>query len=596
MHRADEHPRHQPSRFLRLVLLLVAASLLSAPALAQRLAGYLPADTFFAIGTVGLDAHADLLDDLLTEWERLDLGEKLEGALAGAGALGATFGVPLDEDLPDAGLPGELEGLEPLDLIGAEAWVALSISPFNPLPVLTLVASIDDATSARFDALLLEASAQPGAVELNEGQARFVVTPAGDGVPLAASRFGDLLALSTNPDVLRGVLRQAQGSSDPSFDDADGYLTTLGTLGDGAFYGYLDVVSVSDALAPLAAGLGFDASVARLSAMFATFGSGAGVIRVTPDGTESEGIQVLRGDGGDLALFSLLTRSHAAPRDLLRAVPERAFSVQVANASPAAWWDYLVDLVAGLPELGIRDPERMLRDTTGVDLRRDLFSWTGSGVMTLTTGFGAAVDPGIPSEALLGESVFVLVAADESAARAGLTRLFEHLGATVSMFTDPMAQGGPVPTRTRMVEGVEVTSFDLFPGAGVSVAVTGGLAVIGTTDDGTDATVTAILRGGDLAPTLARLLPDVPANATGFLLTDDRAGLEGTADQLAAQVRLLAGMGGGAALDFDAVVEATDALEEFLAFVASRLGGSVSWSVVDGAVIRTFGRSEVAWR
>jgi hypothetical protein len=580
----------------RLALALIVGALLGAPAVAQRLAGFLPADTFAAIGTVDLNAHADVLDDFVAEWERLGLTERLGAALGGVSDLGAAFGGPADGDGGGAELPTELEGIGPLDLVGTEAWAALSISAFNPLPVFTVVASVDEGTGARFDALIAEAAAESGAMTLSEGGASFVVTPASDGLPLAMVRFGDLLAVSTNPDVLRGVLRQAQGSPDPSFTDSDGFVATLGRLGDGAFAGYLDLAAVAHALAPLAAGLGFDATVERLTAMFETVGAGAFVMRVTPDGTEREGVQVLRGDGRDPALFTLLGRSAPAPQALLAAVPAEAFSVQVGNASPRAWWDYVVDLLAGLRELGIQDPDRMLLDLTGVDLRRDLFSWTGTGVMTMVTGFGSVVEPGVPAEALLGESVYVLVADDEAAARTGLHRLLGHLGGTISAFTDPMAQGGPVVTRERTVDGVTVTTYDLFPGAGISVAVTGGLAVIGTTEEGTDAAVRVIVGGPELSPMLGRLLLEVPAAATGFSLSDDRAALEGTAEGLAAQVQLLAGMGGAAALDFDAVVEATDALEEFLTFVASRLGGSVGWSTVDGAVVRSTGRSEVDWR
>jgi hypothetical protein len=593
---ASHHRPDRSDRLGRVFLLLLVGALLGAPAWAQRLAGFLPTETFAAAGTVGLDAHAHLLDDLLAEWERLELSERLAAALGGVADLGSAFGLPSGDDMPDADLPSELEGLELLDLIGGEAWIALSLSPFNPLPVLTLLASVDDATGARFDALLAEAAQEAGALSLSEGRARFVVTPPSEGLPLAAARFDDLLALSTNPDVLRGVLRQAQGSPDPSFADADGYLATLGTLGSGEFYGFLDLAALAGSLSPLAGGLGFDDSVGRITSLLTTIGSGAGVIRITPGGTESEGVQVLRGDGRDPALFTLLTRAQPAPRSLLAAAPQEAISVQVGGAAPRAWWDYLVDLVAGLPEFGIRDADRTLRDLTGIDLRRDLFSWTGTGVMTMATGVGTVVDPGIPSEALLGESVYVLAAHDEDAARAGLARLLSHLGGTISTFTDPMAQGGPVPTRDRTVDGVVVTTYDLFPGAGISVAVTGGLAVIGTTETGTDAAVRAIVGGGSLSSTLERLLTDVPAEATGFTLSDDRAALEGTAAGLAAQVQLLAGLGGAATLDFDAVSEATAALETFLAFVASRLGGSVSWGTVDGAVLRTTGRSEIDWR
>jgi hypothetical protein len=568
-------------------LALLALASFASQALAQRLAALLPVDTFFAAGAVGLEAHHDLLDDVIAEWDRLGLNEKLQAAL-GADALG--------DEIPDAKIPAELEELDLLALIGTEVWIAASVSAFNPLPVVTVVAIVDEASGASFDAVLADMAAEPGAMTLSEGNASFVVAPVVDGFPLAAARYGDLLAASSNPDVLRSVLRQAQGSSEPSFTDGEGYRVTLATMGSGELSFYLDLGTVATALAPLAAGLGFDATVDRLVAAFETFGSTANVVRITAEGTESETVQVLRGDAGDLALYRLLSTGEAAPRALLDAVPESAVSLQVTSAHPAAWWEYLVSLVADMPELAVPDLDRLLLDMTGLAPRRDLFGWTGAGTLTVVTGFGATVDPGVPAEDLLGESVLVAVAADEAAAREGLMRFFSNLAATASAFTDPMGQGGPPATRQRDVEGVTVTTFDLFPGASLSLAVTDGLAVIGTTDGGTDATVRAIRTGGALAPTLARLLPEVPADAASFSLSDDRAALEGTIDQLTSQVMLLAGMGGAAALDFDAVLEATDALEAFLTFFAERLGGSVSYSRVDGAVVRTFGRSEVRWR
>ena len=47
--------------------------------------------------------------------------------------------------------------------------------------------------------------------------------------------------------------------------------------------------------------------------------------------------------------------------------------------------------------------------------------------------------------------------------------------------------------------------------------------------------------------------------------------------------------------DFDAVMEASQALERYLLFVASKLGGSVSYSQVKDDVIFTFNRTEVSW-
>jgi hypothetical protein len=139
-------------------------------------------------------------------------------------------------------------------------------------------------------------------------------------------------------------------------------------------------------------------------------------------------------------------------------------------------------------------------------------------------------------------------------------------------------------------------SYAVLPGASLHVAVADGFAIVATSAGAADAVARAIAQGPALAPTLARLLPEVPDQAVSFTLSDDRATLEGTADQLALQVQLLAGLAGGSGLDFDAVDAATDALQGFLDVVAARLGGTVSYSVVDGNVLRGFSRSEIDWR
>ena len=586
------HPWRVGLRSAAALLLVLALAL---PASAQRLAGYLPADTVLALGAIDLETHADLFEGVLADWQRFGVGEALERAFGGVDT--AMLGVPLDEaDLGGVELPAALDGLELFDLLGREAWAAVSISPFNPLPAVTLLALVDETTAARFDTVLAEAAAEPGAQTLGEGDASFVAIVV-DGLPLAAARRGELLALSSNPEVLRGVLRQAQGSNEASFVDTDGYQATLGTLAAGQLYGFLDLAPVAKAVTPLAAGLGFDRSVARLAGAIETFGTSAGVVRVTSTGSESESVQVLRADGRDAALYRLLTAdAGGVPARLLAAIPAEAISVSASAAAPRGGFDYLMTLIAELPELALPDPEGLIRDMAGIDLRGDVFGWMAPGSLTITTGFAETVEPGVPSEDMLGETALVLLTEDDARARDGLNRSATMLASLVSAFADPMGTGGMVQPQTRDVAGVSVTSYDVFPGASLHIAVANGYALIATSAGAADAVARAIAEGPTLAPTLARLLPEVPADAVSFTVSDDRATLEGTADQLTQQVQLLAGLTGGAGLDFAAVDAATLALQGFLDALAERLGGTVSYSVTDGALLRGVSRSEIDWR
>lgn len=584
-----------PSRGALRLALALALLLVSAFGAAQRLPALLPADTVLALGAVDIAAHEETLSALLSEWERSGVGPALERAFGGFD--GAALGVPITPTDPgDLALPDALDGLELLDLLGREAWLALSVSPFNPLPTVTLLALVDDATGARFEAVLDDAAGRPGAQTLQQGDTRMVVVLE-DGVPLAGARRGALLALSTNPEVLRFVLRADQGGSDPTFAASSGYLSTLGTLAPGQLYGFLDLAPISRALTPLASGLGFDRSVERLAAALRTLGTSAGVARITSTGVESESVQLPRSDGGDAALYTLLSRDPGGvDARLLQAIPSEAVSVSASAGDVRAGYDYLVRLLSELPELALPDADGLIRDLIGVDLRADVFAWMEGGWLNVTTGFGGGGEPGLAGEELLGESAFVFLSRDDAAARAGLERSGTMLASLVSSFADPIGRGGMVQPTRRDVDGVQVTSFEVFPGLSLHVAAAQGYALIATSQGAADAVARAIAAGGAPSATIARLLPEVSAAASSFSVSDDRATLLGSAEQLTLQLQLLAGLGGGAGLDFDAVEAASDALDGFLQALAERLGGTVTYTLVEGDALRGVSRSEVDWR
>ncbi len=580
------------TRTARALPALLAAATLALVALlptarAQDLARLLPADTALALGLHGLGDASELLAPLIDPWVELGVGDALLEVLGGAdvaGMAGAATGTDLDADALADQLPPELEGVDPFDLVAQEAWVGLSISPFNPLPAVTLLARVDGDLAARFDALLARVAGEPGAQALNEGSVGFVVVPQGDGFPLAAVRTGDLLALSSNPDVLRGVLRAVQGSNEPSFLDAPGVAATLETLEAGELYGFLDLGPLARALAPLADGLGFDRSVARLTAMLETLGAYAGVTRLTEDGTHTTTLRRLDGEGRDPALRSLLGTAGPAPRELLAWAPADALSVQVTALDPAAWWAYVTDLVQGLTELGVADLDRTVRDVVGVDPQADLFAWTLPGLAIVQTGAGSVAEIGAPAEDLLGESVLVLRARDAAAAEAGLARALDALAQRAVMFADPFAEPGNGPVvalRERTVAGTTLRAYDVVPGLTLATAVVAGpsgpVALLATTEEGLADVLEAAAGGVALPAALDRLLAEVPSDATAFVLTDDRATLESTGALLGQQVQLLAGFAGGG-IDFAAVERATAAIDAYLEAIAPRFGGSVSWS------------------
>jgi hypothetical protein len=566
---------------LTLALLLVAGS-----GVAQRLAAVLPEDTVFALGTEGLADHAGKLDEFTAEAERLGLAE----------ALTELFGVGDPGDELSDEIPEGLRELEPLDLFGREAWLSVSISSFNPMPAVTLAGRVSgDARSALADAIS-QAAEEQGAETASEGAHTIYLFPIEEADSpvqvVAVSQADDVLALSSNPDVLRGVLRRLAGSGEAGFTRSAGYSATLAELGSGNVYTFLDFGRLSEALEPLgAASGGFEVLVARVLGGVGTVGTGGSVMRVDDDGLSSEAIRVP--GSGDQALTSLLASTRPASRDPLRFVPADALGVSVSNLDLPGWWSYLNDLArsSGMLEGSLDD---MVLEFTGIDLRSSLFGWMGPQTASITTGLGAPVQPGVPSQNLLGEVVYLVQAEDVSAANQGLSTLLATVSAMVAGFADPTGMGGAAAIEQREVAGVQVTSYRMGPGVTVAQAAVDGWALLATSDDAIDKALAARAAGAALTGELGRLARQVPDDATAYSLSDVGETLAQTGAQMVSQMQMFAGLGGD--LDFDALENAGETLEAFFAFIADRTGGGVSYTVTESnGVSRSFGSTEVNW-
>ncbi|UCH25479.1 MAG: hypothetical protein JSV66_16345 [Trueperaceae bacterium] len=575
------------SIYLLLLILAFAGS-----TSAQGLARLLPAETFLALGTQDLLSNSGKIDTFIDEFERLGVTEALITLLAD-NAADSEIGTVLGESLP-----GALEGLDILDLVGREAWLAVSVSSFNPLPAITLVARTSPAATSAFASLISEAAGSEMVRVSSEGGLPFYIqrfestdTPLNG---LAYAQAEDILMLSSNPDALRAVLRQLAGSNDPGFGSSEGYTGTLAKLPEGNFYGYIDYSQIADVVEPLAKGFGFDQLVGRFVQALDTAGSSGGVVSLTESGIESQHIQALNGSGKDLALYLLLSSSFPASRTPLSFAPETALSFTSSRIDLSGWWNYLNDLAGSTPELG-GDLDDLLSIFVGVDLRSTFFSWSGTQVTTITTGLADVTEPGLPSSNLLGEVVYLIETFDEEAARRGLSQLFSSVSAGIASFADPMGGSGNASTTTHVVAGTEVVSYDIASGLSLSYAISDGFVLIATSQDAMATVLHAKQNGAGLQPGLERLKAEIPDNVSSFTLSDDRASLEGTARQLTSQLQLVSGLSGAANLDFDAVSQASGAVETFMQFIAMRLGGTVSYTLKrDGSVI-SFGKTEVSW-
>ena len=575
--------RNITTKTLRLVL--IAGLTLGSFAAAQDLAELLPEDTIFALGMQGLSEADERLEPFIAEFERLEVGEVLttlfESQELGTG--GATG------DMSEMAESDELGALLSLEVLGQEAWIALSASSFSPLPAATLITQLTPEAVEQVGPLLEQANAQENPESFTEGDYTFYQLPIEDADPIqvvAYAQADDLLMISTNPETLRGALRRLGGASEPNFAESEGYAQTLGTLESGTFYGYLDYAGIADVAEPFSQGLGFDQLVTRLSSAFQTAGVTGGVARLTDEGVVSEGFQAVNAGGGDSELYDLLTSGDAADLDTQRFAPQDAFGYSVSATDLSGWYDYLNSLATSVPELG-GDLDSLLLSFTGINLRQTFFDWTDGQVVTVTTGLGEVSEPGVPSENLLGEAVYLIQASDESEAEEGLAVLFESLSQSISAFSDPMGGSGGATSSTEQVGDVEVTRYDITDGVSLSYAVTDGYALIATTDEA----MQSVLEAEGLAADLDL----VPEGASTAAYSDAQATLSGSAQQIGSQLELAAGLGGASGLNFDEVENASGVLEEYLSFVASRLGDSVSYSERSEEGITSYSETEVDW-
>lgn len=577
-------------RAVRGLALALVALALAATASAQGLERLLPQDTFVAIGLSGLQQHEAKFQPIVDEWVRLDLGALLNEALAEEEVAGE-----LDE-LDDA-IPEAFAGLGFYDFFGDEFWFAVSASRSNPLPTVTVVARVSEEAAAALAQAIEEESDPADFQVLTEGSIEFRVGATDEfDTPIAFAIEGTLVTASSNPDALRGVLRRYQGAAEPSFRDSAGFAAAVAPIMPGNVVAYFDLPTIVGLARPFAEGMGFDASVDRLARALETVGSYGAVTRVTDQGVESLSLQVLGDASLDPSLHALLSNRTPVSSEPLAFVGPGAVGYQAGSTDLGAWWDYLDELSADLPELGIGGLNAFVADNLGLDLNQLLFDWMGDTFATITPAFAPATQIGVMPENLLGDAVYLIETTDPAAAAQGLQMLIQMAGFMASSFADPYGEGGGMPAapQTRDVGGVSVDSYALAEGVTLEVAITGGYVLIATSSDSMDAALQAQAAGGGLPAGLAELAAEVPLGAGNVSFVDGGASYRALAEQLGAEFGLFAGLA-GSYFDFEAVERAGGALQEFLSFVADRMGGAYSYGVSDGGVLRGYSLSRVAW-
>ena len=566
-------------------VLVVAAALLLGSASAQQLTNLLPQESFAVIGVSGIGQHEAKFQPFVDEWQRLGLTELFTEAF------------PEDEEFDvDDAVPAEFDGLDLFDFLGDEAWFAVSASRTSPLPAFSVVARVSPAAAS---ALLqsLEREAAKGEFQtLTEGNIQFRVGASDEFEdPIAYALDGNFVAVSSNPDVLRGVLRRYQGAAEPNFLDSRGYADTMGPLLPSNVTVFFDLPHIVDLAEPFVTGMGFDASVDRLARALRTFGSYASVTRITDQGLETLSLQVLGDRNLDPALYDLLSTNVPVSSTAQAFVDASTVSYQASGVNIRGWWNYLSNLTGDLQELGIGNLDEFIAQNLGIDLNQMLFNWMGN-TFAVITPFTTVADIGVSPENLLGDSLYLIQTTDAGAADMGLEMLISMGSMFAGAFLDPYGEGDGMPSAPtqRTVAGVTVDSYDVGEGVVIEVAITGGYVVVATSSAVMDNALQAHAAGGALPASLASLAGNVPLGANSVLLQDGAASFRMIGQTLTSQFGLFTGLV-SSDIDFDAAEQASAALAEYIEFLANRAGGQFGYGVADGSVLRGYSLTGVDW-
>lgn len=559
---------------------------------AQSLPELLPEDVVAAIGVRDLTAQQDRIQPFLDEAERLGLVESVSGAVPDD----ADPEELADTELPD--VPEALRDLDPLDVLGQEAWVAVSASPFRPIPAVTVIVRPNDEAAQAFRTVIQDAEGQEGVERLSEGdRTLYTFVPPSEtsdfDLPIAYALADEgVLVASSDPEIVRFVLRGLSGSDEASFAQSDAFAALEG-LGEGVTFGLLDAAPLANALEPFATSFEAGPVLQRVHDALLTAGPAVGLTRVTDEGLESRGLLMPREDGPDQALYGLLTEGTTADASVLRFVPDDAVTLSASVFDVSGWWAWLDDVLASAQSLGL-PPASQLMGMFGIDPQAALLDWAGDDLVQIVAAPPVAAEAGIPQEGFGQGSVVLLEATDEAAARQGLNMLLSAIGPNMAAFTSPSGQAVATP-ETVQVAGRDVQRLQVSDTMSIDAAVVDGWALLSMSPDATEAILNAYAADDGAPEAFADVAADLPLPARAWSVSDVSGMILGSSEALVAQLQLLAGLGGAGDLDFDAVDEASADVQAWLTFLGERVGTSRSVTTVEDGTVRTEGLTPVDW-
>ena len=432
----------------RTTLLLFLATLLIAPAAAQPLAELAPADTVLTLSLTPQQGFLDTLPRDLAELDWEGAGDTLQrlvaalppgalddlgDALDELGEAGEEIGSAIEE-ITEACPPLAGSFAEPgLEGMIADALLTVSVSPFNPMPAVTAFARVSPDFTASAAAIHESTVACFSDLTLDQDGVSIHVIGDGGDQPVALARISDdVYLVGTNPDTIRGAIRLAAGSDEPSLADT-GLWQEAQRMSDQGLGFSLSFAPLADLVAGLAGsmpgGPEMELLLGRATAALRTLGGVAGRISADPSGLLMESVVAIDPAGGDSELARLLRCDGCgvaipllAPSDSV-SVNSQALPLRDLFAYLQGWLEDLSPLVG--EDLDLKG---LLRSELGLDLDRALLGWIGPELHMVQLE-GLSPDLGV----LLYQpaQITLVPVSSAEAARDGLGHLFEVLGEVV---------------------------------------------------------------------------------------------------------------------------------------------------------------------
>ena len=512
-------------------------------------------ELFVDVAELGWDEAKDTLDRVLRRigddpLEAFDLDVPIDPDVPGMLRMLRGSG-PGDEfaDELRAACPALPDQLAPFELLDA-GLVTLAMSPLQPFPTVTAIARVrPEASLAAGDLHDALVSCFADSTMTQDGVDLHVVADGSD-LPLVIARIDDVYVVATTPDAVRGVIRRAAGSDEPSLADRPLRRTTERFEGTGVGL-MLDLAAVADVIEGFV-GPG-DTTTAegylqnRVFAAARTMGGFATRWGLSANGVVMESAVAVDRNGGDPALADLLLCTGCG---VSRAFLAPAGSVAVASqhVPVRGLFAYLQDVLDGVAdvtgeELDLRE---LVQEAFGLDLHAALLDWVGSEVHVVQV---EAFDPGLGPLIYGVPTVAMMPVASPDAARRGIAMLAEALAPLADEgwmgARTPFLPGGDLldlpqaspdqawlAVRTHAYRDIDVHRIQVGPVVDLGVALVGNHVVIGHPSRAVERVIDTF-RGVQAAldsPAYRRARGVAPAGAPYLVVQDVSAELEGYAE------------------------------------------------------------------